>query len=328
MRPGGSEIPALRVLVTSAAHKVPLLRAVADAARRLNPASVVIAGDVREDVTSRWVADEFWRMPRLDAVPPDALLAECLGRGIDVVVPTRDGELPFWADAAERFRAGGVHVLVAPKAGVERCLDKLAFAELGVRDGFPVIPAALRIDDVAGPRYVVKERYGAGSRRIGLDLDRAAAIAHAATLAAPIFQPFVTGQEISVDSWSDATGRVKGAVLRRRETVVHGESWITGTFRDPAVERAAVRLLEHLRLRGPAVLQAMLGADGQLHVIECNCRFGGASTAGIAAGLDPFYWSIIEALGGDVAALPFQRIPGEVRQVRVTEDLHFHDHRL
>lgn len=328
MQTNGTTSTVLRVLVTSASHKVPLLRAVREAARRLDPASVVIAGDVREEVASRYIADEFWRMPRLDQVSTEEMVAECVARRITSVVPTRDGELLFWAAAADVFRGHGVHVIVAPEESVSRCLDKLAFASFGLGSNLPVIPASEKIDEVEGPKYVVKERFGAGSHRIGLDLDRDAALTHAQTLSAPIFQLFVPGREISIDAWSNADSRVKGLVLRRREVVVSGESLITATFRDPRLEAEALRVLTSLRLRGPSVLQAIVGADGLLHVIECNSRFGGASTAGIAAGLDSFHWSLLEASGGNVADIPFERISGEVRQVRVAGDLHFYDHRL
>jgi carbamoyl-phosphate synthase large subunit len=65
--------------------------------------------------------------------------------------------------------------------------------------------------------------------------------------------------------------------------------------------------------------RAILGDEG-LQIIECNTRFGGASTASIAAGLDSFYWSLLESSGADVSQAPFLRIPGEVRQVRAPTD--------
>jgi carbamoyl-phosphate synthase large subunit len=174
-----------------------------------------------------------------------------------------------------------------------------------------------------GP-YVVKERFGAGSRGLGLNLSRDAALAHGAGLQAPIYQPFVKGEEISIDAWLDRAHRVKGLVLRRRERVVDGESQVTTTFSDAGLEAEAKRILESLTLTGPVVMQAFRGDNGKLSVIECNPRFGGASTTAIAAGLDIFYWTLLEAAGGDVGSIPFDRIPGEVRQIRVPSDIHVH----
>jgi carbamoyl-phosphate synthase large subunit len=310
------------VLISSAARKVPLVRAVQDAARKLNPAIKVIAGDLNAAAATRHVADEFWQMPPTNEASVDAIIAGCRKHGVSVVIPTRDSELAFWARLRERLALDGIAIIVSPAQSVTACFDKLAFAAFGAAQGLPFIPAA-ETPDGPGP-YVVKERFGAGSRGIGLNLPREAALAHAATLKAPIYQPFVRGQEISIDAWLDRHHRVKGLVLRRRDHVVDGESQITTTFHDAKLEAEAVRVLEALTLSGPVVLQGFCDGSGQLRVIECNPRFGGASTTAIAAGLDIFYWTLLEAAGGDVGSLPFDRIPGEVRQIRVPSDIHVH----
>jgi carbamoyl-phosphate synthase large subunit len=245
-------------------------------------------------------------------------------RGVNVVVPTRDGELGFWAAHRQRLAGEGIRVVVSEPESVRVCLDKLAFAQFGAERDLPFIPAAISPDEVGPGPYVVKERYGAGARKIGLGLDRDRAIAHAAMLDAPIFQPLIRGREISIDAWVDRKHRVKGMVLRARDRVVNGESQVTTTFRDAAVERIARATLGTLELRGPIVMQAILDGAGSMHVIECNARFGGASTISIAAGLDVFYWSFLEALGVDVSEYPFDRVPGEIRMVRVPQDIMTH----
>ena len=311
------------LLVTSASRKIPLLRAAISAARKLSPEMKVMAGDIDPDAPAQYAADAFWVMPRTDDTALDTLVAGCRERGIGFVLPTRDGELAFWARHKARFAEAGIAVLVSPEDSVTRCLDKLDFARFGEERGLPFIPAFEGLEDAGSPPYAVKERFGAGSRAIGLNLDAASAREHARGLTAPIFQPFIDGTEISVDSWLDRNHRVKGLVLRRRDRVVDGESQVTTTFRDAAIEEAARTALETLDLCGPVVLQILIDRAGQPHIIECNSRFGGASTAGIAAGLDSLYWSLAEAAGNDVAALPFARIPGEVRQVRLPADTHF-----
>jgi carbamoyl-phosphate synthase large subunit len=61
-----------------------------------------------------------------------------------------------------------------------------------------------------------------------------------------------------------------------------------------------------------------------MRIIECNPRFGGASTTAIAAGLDVLYWSLGEAFGLGLSPV-FKRIAGEVRQIRLPADLVLHD---
>jgi carbamoyl-phosphate synthase large subunit len=319
---------AATILVSSASKKAPLVEAVRHAARKTHPDIRVTAGDLDANAPTRYLADDFWNMPPTTDGQLPSIIKGCQDRGIQVVIPTRDGELAFWARHQAALAAAGIQVVVSSLAAIELCRDKLAFAQFGQSRGFPFIPATEYLDELTVERFVVKERFGAGSRGIGLNLDREAALAHSHSLKHPIFQPLVEGFEISVDGWLDRCQKVKGLVLRRRNSVINGESQITTTFRNADLEAQIARVLEALGLRGPIVLQALVDRAGALHIIECNPRFGGASTTAIAAGLDPFYWSLLESQGVDVSAYPFPRIAGEVRQVRVPADLYYYDPRL
>jgi carbamoyl-phosphate synthase large subunit len=301
------------VLVTSSAAKVPLLKAVRAALDDVAPPDAELhAGDLDDRAITRWFADGFWAMPRIADLDTAEIEAYCRTHGIGLIVPTRDGELAFWA----RQRLDGVSVLVSSPEAIDVCLDKLAFSEAVPE----AIPASLDLGALEGERFVVKERFGAGAANIGLDLDREAALAHAATLDAPVFQPFVRGAEYSVDLYIARTGTVQGAVARRRELVKGGESQVTVTVAAPELEALCARIATDLGVRGPAVLQVL--DDGErLHVIECNPRFGGASTLGIAAGLEPFAWAWLEAAGESLDSRPFRRRPGAHRQVRYAADL-------
>ena len=267
--------PHLTVLVSSAGAKVPLVRAMQDAARRIDPHAKVVAGDSNPSALAAYVADDFWQMPLTCDDAMEAILVGLRERCISCVLPTRDAELAFWARHSARFQAMGVDVIVSHSATLELCLDKLAFSAFGVAHGLPFIPASAVLDDVAGEQFVVKERRGSGSRAIGINLDRETARSHAVKLDQPIFQPFVGGTEISIDAWLDRHCRVKGIVLRRRDHVVNGESRVTTTFRNERIETECTRILEQLQIRGPAVMQAIVDGAGELHVIECNPRFGG-----------------------------------------------------
>ncbi|MBB4212267.1 carbamoylphosphate synthase large subunit [Rhodothalassium salexigens DSM 2132] len=316
--------PPGHVLVTSAGAKAPLIRAVKAAARAHDPQARVIAGDVDPAAPSFCLADDGWTMPAISDATMAAILDGCAGRGVGLVIPTRDGELGLWAAWAARAAERGIHVAVSPPAAVARCLDKLAFARAGRDAGWPVIPAVERVADAGPGPLVVKERWGSGSRSVAVGLSPAAAEAHAATLSAAIVQPQVAGVEISADAWLDRQHRVHGGpdgvVLRRRERVVAGESQVTVTFRHPDHERTLAGLLESLELSGPVVAQAIVDADDRLHVIEVNPRFGGASTAGIAAGLDPFGWTLAEAAGRPLPGADGLRRPGRVHQTRLAAD--------
>ena len=312
------------VLVTSASAKVPLIRALRQAALRVDPSAKVVAGDVDEAAASRFVADDFWAMSRLITLDLDAFMGECQRRDIRTLLPTRDGELGFWAEAAPSLEAAGIAVIASPTNSLNLCLDKLAFAEWGAARGLPVIPAATTPQAIKSPCLVVKERFGAGSRSIGIGLTAEQASQHAEGLETPIFQPLIAGQEISIDAFLTKRGRVHGLVRRHRTRVINGESQTTVTLRDEGLEAQAKAVLERLQLSGPVVMQAMV-KDGQLNVIEVNARFGGATTASIHVGLDLLYWALCERAFPDMPLPVFERSPFEIKQVRVAEDLVIRD---
>jgi carbamoyl-phosphate synthase large subunit len=105
--------------------------------------------------------------------------------------------------------------------------------------------------------------------------------------------------------------------------VTAGESQVTTTFRDARLEADAARILKALHLCGPSVLQAFV-VDGELQVIECKPRFGGASMATLAVGLNGLYWSLSEVLG-DPAPTVFHRRCAAIRKVRRPTDRVIHD---
>jgi carbamoyl-phosphate synthase large subunit len=313
-----------KVLVSSASKKVPLIKSMQAAARRIDASALVVAGDIAPEALSSYVADEFWLMPKTLDENLTEIIGGCLERKITTVLPTRDAELSFWARHARQFQLAGIEVIVSNEEAVNVCLDKWKFSQKGIELGICVIPSELSPEEIGEKNIVVKERFGAGSRAIGINLGLAEAKTHAEKLQAPIFQRHVEGVEISVDAWLDRHRKVKGLVLRKRDYVVHGESQVTTTFSDPGLEAQAKHALEEIGLRGPVVLQGIIDSKSRLHIIECNPRFGGASTTGIGMGLDCLYWSLLEAAGADVSDYPFQRVAGEMRQVRVPSDISYY----
>lgn len=316
----------LTVLVTSISRKVPLLREVRKALVRLGENTRLIGGDTDGEAIGRYFVDGFWKMPPLDALPFDALVEYCRRNGVTVIIPTRDGELPYFANNKVAFAKIGIHVMVSPPAGVEICFDKLAFYEKLHNDHeLRVIPTSDDITSLAGSSFVVKERFGAGAKEILLDVPRTEALAFATRLKSPVFQPFVAGKEYSVDLYVTCKGVTKGAVVRSRDVVINGESQVTSTIHCPDMERLAGKLVERIGLEGHVLCQAIVDHSGQFHFVECNCRFGGASTLGISAGLDSFYWFFLECRGESLTPHPFVRCHHELRQIRYPADLVLHD---
>jgi carbamoyl-phosphate synthase large subunit len=313
------------VLVSSSSRKAPLITAIKAAVNRIDNFSRVICGDISPDVLTSFIGDDFWLMPETKDEMLDEILCGCKTRGINIILPTRDGELEFWSTHAKFFASHNIKIIISSIASIRRCVDKKLFSDFGKAQNLSFIPSSMDINFLDASRYVVKERYGAGSRSVGIGLDYKQALDHASKLNYPIFQPFVEGEEFSVDAWANNFHQVKGLVLRRRNLVINGESQITTTFSDTFIENEMKKIIEKLELRGPIVLQAIKDPQGIVHVIECNARFGGASNLGIEAGVDSLFWSIGEAVGLNIDEYPFIRKLTEVRQVRLPSDIYFYD---
>lgn len=309
------------VLVTSISKKIPLLKAVRQAARQLHSSIRLFGGDANEKAFGRYFVDEFWLMPSTRDESLPAIIDYCEANDIRYIIPTRDGELLFWSRNKAVLRQLGISVMVSDEEAVTACLDKLQFSQQGEAAGWPVIPAYATLSESADNQFVVKERWGAGSQNIGLNLDREQAQAHATRLGEPIFQPYVSGNEISVDAYITDQKQVKGLIMRRRDVVQNGESQVTTTFSDETLETQLRTVLAQMHLYGHIVLQAFVGSNGQISLIECNSRFGGASSLAIAAGLDSFYWFLLEANGISLTDYPFIRSRMELQQVRYPADL-------
>jgi carbamoyl-phosphate synthase large subunit len=260
-------------------------------------------------------------MPKTNDDNFEEIAIYCKTQGINCVLPTRDGELEFWARYAKKFKSLGIHIIISAIDGIELTLDKFRFSNDCLSLGIPAIKSFLDISNkINGDPWVVKERFGAGSRSMGLNLTKDDALRHAENLTCPIFQPYIEGNEISVDAYLTMEGLVKGLSLRYRETVVDGESQVTRTFTNSALEEKFKKILECLKLSGPVVMQVLIDKDEDIHIIECNARFGGASTAGIAVGVDSIYWALLEAKGIPLDDYPFCRSKNDIRQVRIKSD--------
>ena len=314
------ENPRPNILVTSAGNKIPLLHEMEVAVKKTRIEGRVVACDSEKLTAATHVTPDYWHSPKIKNHLSTEWIDAIQSRAIGLIMPTRDGELSFWASQRNILNSMGVHTAVSAPESVNRCIDKLEFAKWASDNQFPVIPALNRLDAIDSETVVLKERFGSGSKNLFLNLSSSEIEKYWPLLSNPIVQPFIHGAEISIDAYVRLDGAVHGLVLRRRDRVQNGESQITTTFRDDDIEAQASEFISALNLRGPVVLQAIVNKEG-LHLIEVNPRFGGASTASIAVGLDSLAWMIHEAFRQEEQLPPFVRSTKEMRNVRYSSEM-------
>lgn len=304
------------VLISCCSKKVPLVEAVRKAAIKAQRFACIHGADSDPNVICRYFVEYFWNIPSINDLSIETVIDYCKQHGIGAIIPTSDLELDFWASHKQRLATDDIFVMVSSSETIAICRNKMRFMEKTEELEICAIPTATAIEGIHATWFVVKEQMGAGSRKIGLRLNRQQALDFAQDMKAPVFQPYIEGIEFSIDVYVHNT--VRGIVVRRRDRIVDGESQITTTVRDSLIESKVERLALGLGIEGHAVFQVIKTAEGTPYFLECNPRFGGASTASLFVGLDSFFWFFSECAQVDNSS--FTRNEQEFSQIRYPKD--------
>lgn len=271
----------MNVLITSAAAKVLLVQAFQRAAARLG--GRVLTTDMAASCAAGLFSDAHFKVKPINAEGAlDELLLICATNEVRLIVPTRDGELAFFAQHKQRFAAAGVAVLVPDLHRLRVCQDKRAFGQAIAAHGLGALPVL----DQPVTRFpaFVRPAEGAGGRGVRR-IDDAAELATVGNLTDYLVHPLIVAPEYSIDLLMDLDGRALQAVVRERGQVVAGESRVSTVVRHDRLETDTLRLGEALGLVGHNTVQAFDDRERGLLFIEVNPRFGGASNCSIEAGL-------------------------------------------
>jgi carbamoyl-phosphate synthase large subunit len=310
----------VNVLITSASRKVSLVRAF-QSALTWSGGGNVVAVDVSPHAPALYFADRrFLVSPSTEPQFVEEMLEICKRENVSLIIPTRDEELPIFAEARERFEQGGTRVMVPQAETVQTCCDKMAFLAFcrARRFGFPRTynPEEWRSSDF--PLFI-KPRFGKGgqgARRVACEEELRLAMDHPEQW---VIQEYVNWPEYTVDLLADFQGRVLSVVPRLRQLVVAGESYVSRTIHEPYLIAETSRLATHLHLVGHNTIQCFW--DGkQVKFVEVNPRFGGGAALGIAAGADTPEM-LIRLMNGETLPAQVGQFQADLLMLRFTEDL-------
>jgi len=208
--------------------------------------------------------------------------------GARALVPTVAEELTVLAGARLELEDAGVETWIPDPASVEACTDKWKFAQILETAGLPGPATKLggSTDDVPGPPWIVKPRFGRGSRDVYVVDDADELDWVLARVPDPIVQTRLEGREFTVDALVDRDGRLAGAVPRWRLETKAGISTKGRTFSSPKLTQAVGEVLAAVGLQGPANVQGFVGPDSLPRFVEVNPRFSGGLPLSLAAGAD------------------------------------------
>ncbi len=153
---------------------------------------------------------------------------------------------------------------------------------------------------------MVKPRRGSGARSIHLAHDPAQARFFVDYVREPVMiQRAMGGPELSIDCLGDIDGRCLNAIPRTMLESRGGESIKGEVIRDAELIELGRRVMETLRVCGPATIQVFRDPDIGIGITDVNTRFGGAFPAPVyAAPAGRTYPELIVALAAGETVEP------------------------
>lgn len=311
----------MNILITSVSRKVSLVRAFQQALAQ-EGGGKVIAVDASPLAPALYFSDEHYVVP--ESCKPEFLelmLHLCEQQSIKLLIPTRDEELPFFAEYREKFADVGTFVMVPAPAIVRICQDKRLFIKFCQESGFAIPKSYEGIGlpvDIEFPLFV-KPWHGKGGRQaIRIDSKEELEMV-LKQMPDAIVQEFVKAPEYTIDLFADFSGRVISVVPRERIRIFGGESFVTRTAKDPGLIEQAIQLATKLQLIGHNTIQCFYD-NNIVKFIEVNPRFGGAAHLGFAAGA-PTPVFLVKLLKGETLEPRIGEFKDNYIMLRYTEDL-------
>jgi len=275
------------VLITAASRRVPLVQAFRRALAGLG-GGVVIVTDVNPLSPAVYASERAYRVP-LCSEPNyvDEVLTICKAEQIGMVIPTIDDELTLFGEAAERFAACGIRVVVSPVDTTTLCNDKYATCRTLADRGVAAATSYLPDDIPAEPVFplFLKPRYGRGGVGAYHIRNRAELAFFLGYVDGPVVQEYLEGPEFTIDMLCDFSGRPLSIVPRERVVIRAGVIDRGRTVKDPRLLDLAAACAGALRFIGAVNIQCRI-VGGHPVVFEINPRFSGGIPLTIEAGAD------------------------------------------
>ena len=276
----------MRLLFTGVGRRIELLQAFREAALVLKKDLKIYGADIAGTAPALAYCDHVRRVVAMkDPGYIDDLLRVCSEDKIDLLIPTIDTDLLVLAQNRERFESIGTRVMISAPDMISVCRDKnntsSFFKECGLCAPMPVNDWR---EYKAGYPAFIKPKDGSSSINAFKVENEQELEVYASQVADYIVQPYVSGNEYTIDIFCDWDGEPVSIVPRQRLQVRAGEVLKTGIFMDKTMIEEAKALCKAFKPCGPMTVQLIRDGSGIDWYIEINPRFGGGAPLSMKAG--------------------------------------------
>jgi len=247
-------------------------------------------------------ADEYVLTPKIyDEDYIEFLITFCKKNSISVIISLFDIDLPILAKNKDAFDAAKIRLIVSNVEATSICNDKWSTFKFLTSIGLKQAPAYIRIDDAQKalqegtlkyPLYL-KPRWGMGS--IGIlkvetdeELDVFYKKLHrdifesylkyesaADSEKCIIIQQAIKGQEYGIEILNDLNGQYVTTFAKKKLAMRSGETDIAETVDPKPFESVAKKISSNIKHIALLDMDCFVTENGDIYVLEMNCRFGG-----------------------------------------------------
>ena len=276
----------MNILFTGVGRRIELLQAFRNAALVLNKDIKIFGADMAGTAPALVYCDYTRRVVAMkDVSYIDNLLEICMEDNIDLLIPTIDTDLLVLSENKKKFEAIGTCVMISAPDKIRICRDKNNTSKFFVECG---LHAPMPVNDwrkyKSGYPAFIKPKDGSSSIN-AFKVENADELeVYAGQIEEYIVQPFISGQEYTIDIFCDWEGNPITIVPRERIQVRAGEVLKTKICLDGTMIEEAKILCAAFRPCGPITVQLIRDEDGIDWFIEINPRFGGGAPLSMKSG--------------------------------------------
>ncbi len=279
----------MKILFTSVGRRVELIQLFKEAAGRLNVELEIFGADITELAPALFFCDKKVIVPLIsDKAYIPTLIDICRENAIDALIPTIDTDLLLLSGNASEFEAVGTKVFISAPEKIAICRDKNFTSDFFISCGLkaPKTYNDCYMYDGGFPCFI-KPKDGSSSVDAYKISNPEELLEFAKRVDGYIIQPFVDGEEYTVDIFCGFDGSPVFITPRKRIAVRAGEVLKTEIACDEKIIEECQKIIDRFKPVGAITVQLIKDKKtDDNYYIEINPRYGGGAPHSIMAGAD------------------------------------------